>query len=136
MTKDFLFQARKIDLEIDALIEARAKIHAQCTKTTAILSSMPKGSSNPHKYDKLAEINDAIESKLEDAINIKYDVFNAISLLENKEEKSVMLDYYINGLTIWEIAQRTNYSTAQVKRIKKEATRKLINRKMIPNELE
>lgn len=55
--------------------------------------------------------------------SVRSAIYTMIEELPDHYYRIILIDYYINGMTIEEIAERLNYSTSQVKRKRKKAVK-------------
>ena len=120
--KQWLWRARGIDKEILALQEIRDHEFERVTKISAQLTGMPATvSKDPHKFDRLAELNDQIEQLSEKLTVTKSEILAKIYRLEDSRYRTVLSYYYVDCMTIEQIAAKMHYSFSHVKRLRIEA---------------
>lgn len=115
--RKWLGRARSIDREINALIRAANETRDALTKITQNYSSDGAQSSpDPHKFDKLVELEHLIDEKGQMLLETKGEIVTAIYKLDDGRHRTVLLDYYIRGMTLEEIAVEIHASYRQTKR--------------------
>lgn len=124
--KQWLWRARGIDKEIASLQKYREKEYERLTSITAQLSGMTVSSTkDPHKYDSLSELNDAIDRSIKELEKIKSEILDAINRLEDQRYRSILRSYYVYGMNLEKIAVEMNYSFPHIKRLRREAIESL-----------
>lgn len=120
--RQWLGRARSIDSEIKALIATHDKTLALLTKVTQSYSADPvSASKDPHKFDKLAELNDTINAKIDMLVDVKQEITDAIYQLEDGRYRAILQMYYVNGLTLEEVAAQMHYTWRWTTKLKKRA---------------
>ena len=120
--KQWLWRARGIDNEIRALQEIRDHEFERVTAISAKLTGMPATvSKDPHKYDRLAELNDQIEQLSEKLTATKKEILARIYRLEDSRHRTVMVLYYVDCLSIEQISAKMHYSINNVFKLKRAA---------------
>ena len=74
---------------------------------------------------KLAEMEEKAEAQRTEAVRITAEIQDAISRLCNDDLESVLINRYLNFLTIEQTAERMNYSPETIKRKQRYAIEKL-----------
>lgn len=116
--KQWLNRGRQIDQEISKLMETRELIEARLTSITQSYDSDgAQSTKDPHKFDRLAEINNQIESRTRDLIMVKAEIIEMINQLYDRRQRLVLLSYYVDGKTWEKTAVDLNYSYMHVMRI-------------------
>ena len=116
--KEWLSRARTIDGELRALEEARAKLEAQLTKATQVLSGDPvQSTKDPHKFDELGGYALAIREATKLCHKIKSETLAVIMQVDNSTYRQLLVMRYLNGKTFERIAVEMNFSWRQVHRI-------------------
>lgn len=117
-TKQWLKQARGIDREINALMEARQQELSRLLSVTAKLSSDPvSGSKDPHKFDRIAELDELINRKIDDLVSVKAEIINGIYRLRDGRYRTILLEYYVNMKTFAQIAEDMGKSERHITRL-------------------
>lgn len=119
---EYLGRARTLDLEIGAKQRELMgiKMNAQSLHSPLLgekVLSTPKNEANK-AIDKAVDLDDRIKEELAELIDIKAELHARVNNLTNRRYVTVLTDYYINCMTIEEVAEAENYSTSQVKRLR------------------
>lgn len=124
--KQWLWRARGIDREIESLIKTREKEYARLTSITSQLSGMTvSGTKDPHKYDNLAELDDTITRRISELKKTKAEILEEINRLDDQRYRLILKYYYVDCMTLEQIAVEMNYSFSHVNRIKYEAIKSI-----------
>ena len=85
------------------------------------------GSSDPHRLDQIAVIQDNLDRLFVESASYKKDLLDWIySEPElSRGERCVLIGYYINGLSLEAAAERSDYSRKQAFNLRKSALEKL-----------
>ena len=120
--RQWLGRARHIDREIDALMVARDEMVTRLTKVTQTYSDdLVSSTTDPHKFDKLAELNDTINAKIDMLVDVKREITEAIYQLEDGRHRAILLEYYIAGKTWEEVAANLHFSWRSLMYTRKRA---------------
>lgn len=124
--KQWLWRARGIDREIKGLMITRQNEYERVTSIASQLTGMTvSGTKDPHKYDNLAELNDTIDRLSAELTAIKDEILQGIYRLEDSRYREVLKLYYVDCMTLEQIAVKMNYSFPHIKRLKFEAMSKI-----------
>lgn len=116
--KQWLNRGRKIDEEIDKLIESRVAIMDRLTSITQNYDSDgSQATKDPHKYDKLVEFSGMIDERTDQLVAVKKEITAVINQLPDRRQRLVLMSYYIDGKTWEQTAVDLHYSWRQVMRI-------------------
>ncbi len=116
----WLDRARTIDREIEALLAAKDEARDQLTKITqSYESDGSQSSKDPHKFDRLAELESLIDEKVDQLEKTKVEILAEINKLESGKQRTVLIDYYVRCMTFEEIAVATGRSFRNVAYTKK-----------------
>ena len=117
-TKQWLNRGRKIDQEIDKLIESRVTLMDRLTSITQNYDSDgAQSTKDPHKFDRLAEFSGEIDELTERLVKVKTEITAVINQLPDRRQRMVLMSYYIDGKTWEQTAVDLHYSWRQVMRI-------------------
>lgn len=120
--KQWLSRARFIDREITKLLDAKDAVKARVLSITPSYSGEPvQGTRDPHKFDKLVELEDTIDTLVDKLVDTKREIITGISRLEDGRHREVLYARYIENKTFEEIAVGVGYSIRQVWRLHGEA---------------
>lgn len=129
--KQYLNRVRRIDKEIEALLR-------MVRKTRESLESMTQNydgdgaqsTKNPHKFDRLVELESMVDKKIDEQIDLKAEILNTIMQLEDRRQRLVLMEYYVEMKTWEQVAVDLNYSYMHITRLHGYALKeigKLIN---------
>lgn len=120
--KQWLWRARGIDKEINSLLKTRENEYARLTSITAQLTGITvSGTKDPHKYDRIAELDDTIMHRVDDLAAVKNEILAAIFQLEDQRYREVLKLYYVDCKTLEQIAVDMGYSFHHISHLKYEA---------------
>lgn len=115
--KQWLSRARFIDREIALLQKTKEETRDNLTKITQNYENDgAQMTKDPHKFDRLAEINDMIDRKQKELIEAKAEIMATIFFLSDSMQRTVLLNYYVRGVPLKEIAVMVKYSYRQTRR--------------------
>jgi DNA-directed RNA polymerase specialized sigma subunit len=118
--KQWLGRARYIDREIALLQKTKAETRDSMTKITqSYESDGAQVSKDPHKFDRLAELENMIDDKVDELTRTKAEIMQVIFRLEDRRQKMVLISYYIRMKTFEQIAVEMNYSFRQITNIRR-----------------
>ena len=72
---------------------------------------------NPHKYDRLVELESLVDAKIDEQISMKAEILNTIMQLEDRRQRLVLMEYYIEMKTFEQVAVDIHYSWRQIMNI-------------------
>lgn len=117
-SKQWLLRVRNIDREIDALLREKQATRDRLTNITQNYSGDGvQSTKDPHKFDRLAELDSLIDSRVSELVRIKAETLNVISCLDNRLQREILCERYLGNKTFEEIAVQVHYSYKQVCRI-------------------
>ena len=122
-----LYQIKRIRHLIDAKLEEYERVMALGTRITPILSDMPKGISdnNTSRVEstaiKLADLLESIELEYRALLDLYNKAHAIIEDIDNPIYQAILTDYFLNNMTLEQVADRTHYTTRTVYRKIKEA---------------
>ena len=116
--KQWLNRARRLDREIDNLLKIEKAIRDQATSITQrYTGDTAQSTKDPHKFDRLVEINDRIDRKIDQLADIRNEIFDTIGLVENTTYRQILSGRYIACWTWEKIAIEIHYSYPQTVRL-------------------
>lgn len=116
--KSFLIRARTIDRELNALNEAREVMVAQLTKATRTLTGdTVQSTKDPHKFDKLGELAEAIEYRTKELDKVKAEILETVNKVNDPLSRVVLIERYINIKSFERVAVDVNVSIRNIWRI-------------------
>lgn len=124
--KRWLWRARGVDQEITKSIDMLENTYNRLISATQTLNGMVvSGSHNPHKFDKIAELESDINNKVDELVELKAQTLNVIYNLENRNQRLVLISYYLEMKTWEQTAVDMNYSWRQVMNIHGQALKEV-----------
>ena len=116
--KQWLMRGRNIDREISVLLKAYEETKDRLTKVTQTISGdIVQHDKDPHKFDRLAELREKIDSKVDELVDVRNEIYDTISKVENPQQRELLVRRYITGETFEQIAVNMKYSYKQICRI-------------------
>lgn len=116
--KQWLNRARRIDREIRTLEEVISSTRERLESVTQSYSGDgAQSSKDPHKFDRLVELESLVNEKIDEQIQIKTEILEAISQIRDRRQRIVLTEYYLNMKTWEQVAVEINYSWRQVMNI-------------------
>jgi hypothetical protein len=98
--KEFLTRAYKVDKRINSKLEQVRSLRDLATKANATLSDAPKsGTPNFHRMEniiaKMIDLENEINSDIDELMNLKHDVIEAIKNVDNPEYQTLLEMRYL-----------------------------------------
>lgn len=117
--RQWLGRARGIDREIEALLRDIQETRDRLTKITQSYSSDgAQSTKDPHKFDKLVGLESQVNRRIDDLLEAKKEIAEAIQSSTTPPQRTVLYSYYVRCKTMEQIAVETRYSYAHVKRLR------------------
>ena len=129
-TKQYLKQAKYLDLHIKSKIEQVKSLHDLATRATSTLSDMPGSPTrNTHSMEniivKILMLENAINKDIEHLVSLRNEINNNINAIDNEECRLLLEKRYID-MEQWEdIAFEMHMSLRSIYRLHNEALKKL-----------
>lgn len=115
---------RDISLEIERMIEERAREYSKACKITPVYTDMPKQTSSDNKLQtaigKLLEEDQRLAEKISEYLSVKLKIEAEIEAVEDEQLQCLLRYRYIDHLTWEQIAEKMNYSRVHVLRLHKK----------------
>ena len=93
--KQWLNRGRRIDQEISKLMETKALIEARLTSITQSYDSDgAQSTKDPHKFDRLVEIDSLISERADELTRTKAEILTTINQLPDSRQRMVLISYY------------------------------------------
>ena len=116
--KQWLGRARGINREIVVLSQEKQETMDRLTKITqSYEADGVQMTKDPHKFDRLVELENLIDEKLAEQAMIKTEILAAVYKVKDRRQRLVLIKRYIDGMKWEEIAHELNYSYMHVTRI-------------------
>lgn len=117
-TKQWLSRAKRLDEEIDALIQSRNETLSRVLSITQTYTAdTVQTTKDPHKFDRIAELESDIDRKVDELVAVKREILLAIHQSTDRRYRLVLLKRYIDNKTFEKIAVEMQYSYKQVCRL-------------------
>ena len=115
--KQWLSRSRRVDEEINALLRSYDEMKARLTSVTQRLTGETvQSTKDPHKFDKLAELSELIDERVDELVDIKRKTTDVISRVPDQRQREVLQRRYVANEAWEEIAVDMHYSYMQVHR--------------------
>lgn len=129
--KSYLKRAKSIDnlvnsrlLELSNLRKLSISISSPGTNET-VSSSGKETASYTKIVEKIIDLENQINTEIDEYIKIKQEVKDSINNLDNNDEKSVLLNRFINNMSFDKISEEMYISERNIYRIYDSAIKKL-----------
>lgn len=117
-TKQWLSRAWCIEEEINDLMERRVREREKLTSITQKLAGDTVQSTyDPHKFDRLVQLNGEIDKQLDRLYQVKAEVTAAIGRLDKGAYRRILEYRYIDRMSFEAIACKIHYSYKQTCRL-------------------
>ena len=123
--KQYLSRARWLDGEINDKLELKKTVFDQLTRITQNYDSDgSQSTADPHKFDRLAELNIMLDKMTDDYVKTLVEITETISQVQDEKQRRVLTLYYTvkdkqtgRPLTWEQVAVMLHYSWKQTRRI-------------------
>lgn len=128
--KEYLSQAKLLDLEINERLSERSHLHDLATRVTGTISDMPKPAGGritgrESVLAKLIDVERDIDAAIDRLIDLKREMTVLIERLPDRRERVVLKCRYLHNVTWASIASTLGISEAQLYRIHNDGLEKL-----------
>ena len=143
--KEYLEQAKYLDMRINSKIEQLSTLNDLATKCTVKLSDMPrnpnKGTSNMEDtIVKIIDLQEEINRDIDQLVDLKREIMVVIKKISNVEYQTILENRYLSFMSWEQIAVEMKYSIQQIYRLRDRAHKvveKIVfDEKMIGNVIE
>lgn len=143
--KEYLEQAKYLDMRINSKIEQLSTLNDLATKCTVTLSDMPR---NPNKGTlnmedtivKIIDLQEEINRDIDQLVDLKREIMVVIKKISNVEYQTILENRYLSFMSWEQIAVEMKYSIQQIYRLRDRAHKvveKIVfDEKMIGNVIE
>lgn len=116
---------RDISLEIERMIEERAREYSKACKITPVYTDMPKQTSGDNKLqtaiEKLLEEDQRLAEKITEYLTTKKEIEAEIETVSEDRLKVILKYRYIDNMTMEQIADEMGYSYRNICYLHKKA---------------
>ena len=128
--KEYLGQARFLDMRINSKIQQVASLNELATRCTATISDMPKnpnrgGSRMADAVIKIIDLQEEINRDINKLVELKREIMGVIKAVPNVEYQTVLEKRYLCFITWEQIAVDMNYSMQYTFRIHEKALKEI-----------
>lgn len=128
--KEYLGQARFLDMRINSKIQQIMSLNELATKCTSTISDMPKnpnrgGSRMEDAVIKIIDLEEEINQDIDKLVDLKRDIMTAIKAVPNTEYQTILEKRYLCFITWEQIAVDTNYSMPHIHRMHSAALKEI-----------
>ena len=124
--KQWLSRARNIDREINALLKVKEDTYDRILHITqSYTSDVVSGTKDPHRFDRIAELESMIDREIDRLVEIKAEIESKIFQLNDGMYREVLRLRYLEGKTFEQISVDLNYSWRQTCRLHGRALLKM-----------
>jgi DNA-directed RNA polymerase specialized sigma subunit len=109
---------RRIDKEISALLRLVQTTRESLESITQNYNTDgAQVTKDPHKFDRLIELEALVDSKVDEQIELKAEILRTIMQLDDRRQRLVLMEYYIEMKTWEQVAVDMNYAFRHVIRL-------------------
>lgn len=123
--KEWLGRARRIDAEINALIEEQKRAWDRAVSLTTGMTDdkvqTSRSNTSEDKFIRYADYAREIDRRIDQLYTVKQEIMSVINKLEDGTLRALLIEYYVNGKTWEQVADGLHYSRMQVFRLHNKA---------------
>ncbi len=120
--KEWFSRGRRLDRHIESLQATRDKLRTDLTSMTARYDGdVVDGTKDPHKFDRLAEMDDMIDREIDRLYDIKQEIIAVTLRLKDSRYRDVLNKRYVDNKTWEQIAVEMNYTYRRITQLHGEA---------------
>ena len=128
--KEYLSQARYLDLRINSKIQQVASLNELATRCTSTLSDMPRSpnratSTMADAIVKIIDLENEINYDIDKLVDIKQSISTTIKAITNTEHQVILEKRYLCFITWEQIAVDMNYSIQHIFRLHGQALKEI-----------
>lgn len=129
--KEYMEQARYLDMQINSKIEQVRTLNELATKVTTVYSDMPHSpNKNTGRMEetiaKIIDLENEINRDIDALVDLKQEVKTAVSKIEDEKYRVLLELRYINQKSWEEIANQLGYDLRYTHKIHGRALQKII----------
>lgn len=99
------------------MVHTRDGLKRRLTSAVGVHVEGHNESPDPHKFDRLVELNDAIDRMIDEMVAVKTEITETIFKLEDRRYRELLMLRYINGEDWDPIAEELHYSKRHVTKL-------------------
>lgn len=129
--KEYLMQARYLDMRITSKTQQIASLNELATRCTGIFSDMPKNPNHDisHVEDcilKIIDLQESIKKDIETLVDLKSEIMEVIKAVPNIEYQTLLEKRYLCFITWEQLAVDMNYSIQHIHRMHSKALQEIL----------
>ena len=125
-TKAWLMRGWKLDREINALQRMLDDTRLMVISTTANLQGVSvQSTKDPHKYDRLLELDDEINTRVDELVAIKLEIERVVRRVDDSRYRTLLIERYTSFKTWEQIAVDMSYSFRRIMELHEEALKRV-----------
>lgn len=129
--KEYLGQARFLDMRINSKIQQVMRLNELATKCTSTISDMPKnpnrgGSRMENAIVNIIALEEEINCDIDKLVDLKREIMVAIKSIPNAEYQTILEKRYLCFITWEQIAVDTSYSIQHIHRMHSAALKEIV----------
>ena len=129
--KEYLSQARWLDMRINSKLAQVESLHSLATKATSTLSDVPpSGTRNVHRMEdiicKIVTLENEVNADIDRLVDLKRDITACIMTVQDMEYQSLLEKRYLCLMTWEQIAAETGCSVRNIHMMHGEALKKVV----------
>ena len=125
----YLSQLKDSNAMLKSLLEERVKWFTLATKVNTVSDGMPHSPSEESKVEnnsiRILELNEKIDEEIKHMVDVRWEIGELISHIQNVRHRTVMSMRYISGYTFPRIAEALEISDRAVFKIHRMAVNRL-----------
>lgn len=121
--KEYLGQAKHLNLLLDAKLDQIRKLKSQEEKTAIILNDVNEKANTLERFKRLEE---KIQSEIDRLLDLKTEIIDTISRVDDDECRLILEKRFLNGQKYCDIAKDMYMSEKSVYRIQDKAFKKIV----------
>lgn len=116
--KEWLMRGRGIEREIKSLEQSQREAYERLTRAVTSLDKISvRATKDPHLFDAYVALSDKIQARTAALIGVRVEIIQATEKLEDANQRTLLIERYVNGKTWERICMDMKYSWKQVHRI-------------------
>ena len=128
--RDFLEQAKSIDMHIDNMLEELSGLKSMATKVTQVLSDMPGAASRDVTKGEnvvlnIIQLEADINCEIDRLVDCKREMISCINQLKSYQQRNVLTLHYLRYVSWVEVAKIMNLCPRTLYRIRDAALQNL-----------
>ena len=117
--EQYLKQVERLDRRIDRKIRLQDDLKDLITRKSRYLSALPRGKGDfpGSAEERVIDLEQEINQEINHLANLKEEIWELLSRMENQEVALMLDDRYISRLTVQQVADRAGYCRRHAQRL-------------------